>query len=48
MRRQLALRPLLPYPTHRDRVIDHVPRHRADQHPKSHLIRTHHRPIGKV
>ena len=41
MRGQLAVRALLAHPAHRDRLIDRIPRHRVDQHPQRHLIRTH-------
>jgi len=41
MRGQLAVRAAFPHPTHRDRLIDRVARHRVEQHPDRHLIRTH-------
>ena len=43
MRGQLAVRTPLPHPARRDRVIHRVARHRVDQHPEGHLIRTHQR-----
>ena len=46
VRGQLAVRPFLPHPAHRDRFIDRVPGHRVDQHPQRHLIRPHHHTLA--